>query len=131
MEKEFVSYEVALKLKELGFDEPCFTYYYELTSNLRTHLGVDIRNAWTYSGNKKLGFTLAPLYQQVFKWLRNKYGIDFSINTTYSRYNENTSKKYSGVIDNKTVFINVGFYETFEEAELAGLQKMIKIIEKE
>ena len=131
MNNEFVSYEIALKLKELGFDEPCFTYYYELTSNLRTHLGVDINNAWKYSGNKKLGFTLAPLYQQVFKWLRNKYGIDFSINTTYSRYNENTSKKYSGVIDNKTVFINVGFYDTYEEVELAGLQKMIKIIEKE
>ncbi len=130
MEKEFVSYEIALKLKNLGFDEPCFTYYYELTSNLRTHLAIDVRNAWTYSGNKKLGFTLAPLYQQVFKWLRNKYGIDFSINTTYSRYNENTSKKYSGVIDNKTVFINVGFYDTYEEVELAGLQKMIKIIEK-
>ena len=131
MEKEFVSYEIALKLKELGFDEPCFTYYYELTSNLRTHLAIDIRNAWTYSGNKKLGFTLAPLYQQVFKWFRNKYSIDFSINTIYSRYNDNTTKKYSGVIDNKTVFINVGFYETYEEAELAGLQKMIKIIEKE
>jgi hypothetical protein len=131
MEKEFVSYEVALKLKEFGFNEPCFTYYYELNSNLRTHLVVDINNAWTYSGNTNFGFTLAPLYQQVFKWLRNKYGIDFSINTTYSRYNENTSKKYSGVIDNKTVFINVGFYETYEEAELACLQKMIKIIEKE
>jgi hypothetical protein len=131
MEKEFVSYGIALKLKELGFNEPCITYYYELTSNLRTHLGVDILNAWTYKGNKKLGFTLAPLYQQVFKWLRNKYDIDFSVLTTYSRYNENTSKKYSGVINNKTVFINVGFYETYEEAELAGLQKMIKIIEKE
>jgi hypothetical protein len=129
MSNEFVSYEIALKLKELGFDEPCLTYYYELTSNLRTHLAIDIRNAWTYSGNKKLGFTLAPLYQQVFKWLRNKYDIDFSINTIYSKYNENTSKKYSGVIDNKTVFINVGFYETYEEAELAGLQKMIEIIE--
>jgi hypothetical protein len=49
--------------------------------------------------------------------------------STYSRYNENTSKKYGGVIDNKTVFINVGFYETYEKAELAGLQKMIEIIE--
>lgn len=130
MEKEFVSYEVALKLKKFGFDEPCFTYYYELNSNLRTHLVFDINNAWTYSGNTNFGFTLAPLYQQVFKWLRNKYGIDFSINTIYSRYNENTSKKYSGVIDNKTVFINVGFYDKYEEAELAGLQKMIEIIEK-
>ena len=27
MEKEFVSYEQALALKELGFDEPCFGYY--------------------------------------------------------------------------------------------------------
>jgi hypothetical protein len=130
MEKEFVSYEIALKLKELGFDEPCFTYYYELTSNLRTRCFLDINNAWTYSGNTNFGFTLAPLYQQAFKWLRNKYDIDFSVLTTYSRYNENTSKKYSGVINNKTVFINVGFYETYEEAELAGLQKMIKIIEK-
>jgi hypothetical protein len=128
MEKEFVSYEIALKLKELGYNEPCLTYYYELTSNLRTHLAIDVRNAWTYSGNKKLGFTLAPLYQQVFKWLRNKYGIDFSINTTYSKYNENTIKQYSGVIDTKTMYTNVGFYDNYEEAQLAGLQKMIEII---
>ena len=131
MEKEFVSYEIALKLKNLGFDEPCITYYFELTSNLRTHLAIDIRNAWTYSGNKKLGFTLAPLYQQVFKWLRNKYDIDISINTIYSKYNENTSKKYSGVIDNKTVFTNVGFYDTYEEAELECLNKLIMIVKQQ
>jgi hypothetical protein len=130
MRKEFVSYEIALKLKELGFDEPCLTYYYEFTSDLRTHIGVDIGNAWTYAGTNKLGFTLAPLYQQVFKWLRNEYAIDFSINTIYSKYNENTIKQYSGVIDNKTMYTNVGFYETYEKAELAGLQKMIEIIEK-
>ena len=129
MKKEFVSYEIALKLKELGFDEPCFTYYYKLSSNLRTHLAIDIRYAWTYLGTNKLEFTLAPLYQQVFRWFREKHDIDISINTTYSKYNENTSKKYGGVIDNKTVFINVGFYETYEKAELAGLQKMIEIIE--
>jgi hypothetical protein len=27
MEKEFVPYELALKLKKLGFDEPCFGLY--------------------------------------------------------------------------------------------------------
>jgi len=128
MEKEFVSYEIALKLKELGFDEPCLTYYYELTSNLRTHIGVDIGNAWTYSENKKLGFTLAPLYQQAFKWIREKHNIDISINTIYSKYNENTIKQYSGVIDTKTMYTNVGFYDNYEEAQLAGLQKMIEII---
>ena len=29
MEKEFVTYGLALKLKELGFDEPCFGMYCE------------------------------------------------------------------------------------------------------
>ena len=27
VKEQFVSYEIALKLKELGFDEPCFGYY--------------------------------------------------------------------------------------------------------
>jgi hypothetical protein len=27
MKKEFISYEQALALKELGFDEPCFGYW--------------------------------------------------------------------------------------------------------
>jgi hypothetical protein len=27
MEKEFIPYEQALALKELGFDEPCFAWF--------------------------------------------------------------------------------------------------------
>ena len=29
MDKEFIPYEQALALKELGFDEPCFRWYDE------------------------------------------------------------------------------------------------------
>ena len=39
MEKEFVTYEIALKLKELGFDEPCiagFNSYNILKHNIAT-----------------------------------------------------------------------------------------------
>lgn len=125
MNKEFVSYEIALKLKELGFKEQCFSFY-------------DIeKKLYASEGYYKIGYNvlneevIAPLYQQVFRWFRNKYGIDFSVLTTYSRYNENTIKQYSGVIDNKTMYTNVGFYDNYEEAELAGLQKMIKIIENQ
>ena len=28
MKEQFVTYEIALKLKELGFDEPCIAYYF-------------------------------------------------------------------------------------------------------
>jgi hypothetical protein len=144
MNNEFVSYEIALKLKELGFDEPCFTYYYELTSNLRTHLGVDINNAWTYSGNKKLGFTLAPLYQQVFRWFREKYNISYSIDwmSRSSEFYNGYYVHFRGINDNKInqenfIVLNdelpsKGYkvYKTYEEAELACLKKLIEIVNK-
>lgn len=38
MTKEFIPYKQALELKELGFDEPCFTYYFEDTREIRTGL---------------------------------------------------------------------------------------------
>jgi hypothetical protein len=116
MENEFVPYYEALALKELGFDEPCFTYYYELNSNLRTRLGVDINNAWTYSGNTNFGFTLAPLYQQVFRWFRETYNVHmypqkFTDNTWYVSWGDWESP----------------VFETYEEAELSCLNKLIKI----
>jgi len=133
MNNEFVSYEIALKLKQLGFDEPCFTYYYELTSNLRTHLGVDINNAWTYSGNKKLGFTLAPLYQQVFRWFRDKHNILGSIYSNASGYlfewhdsiggTHRGWSEYEGPNDG-------GCWDSYEEAEDACITKLIEIIKE-
>ena len=124
MEKEFVSYKIALKLKELGFDEPCFTYYYELTSNLRTHIGVDIGNAWTYSENKKLGFTLAPLYQQVFRWFREKYRLEGAIYRLNFKW---ASQVFN--IETSTYCFKHELFEKYEEAEIHSLQKMIEIIE--
>jgi hypothetical protein len=126
MEKEFVSYEIALKLKELGFDEPCLTYYYELTSNLRTHIGVDIGNAWKYSENKKLGFTLAPLYQQAFRFFREKYRLEGAIYRLNFKW---ASQVFN--IETSTYCFKHELFEKYEEAEIHILQKMIKIIEKE
>jgi hypothetical protein len=121
MDKEYVPYEQALELKELGFDEPCFGWYSSKENNplrfgiCKTYLGIETCSK-------------APLYQQAFKWFREKHNIDISINTIYSKYNENTSKKYGGAIDNGSVFTNVGFYDTYEEAELACLKKLIEIV---
>jgi hypothetical protein len=126
MRKEFVSVKQTLKLNELGFNEQCLGWYPDNAAALALD-GVYIGKP--SSGSYKL-LAYAPLYQQAFKWIREKHNIDISINTIYSKYNENTIKKYSGVIDNKTMYTNVGFYDNYEEAELAGLQKMIEIIEK-
>ena len=74
MEKEFVSYEMALALKELGFNEPCFTYYYNDSGKLRTNISIDIDNGWTYFPNKK-SITLAPTFSQAFRFFRGKIQV--------------------------------------------------------
>jgi hypothetical protein len=63
--KYFVPYELALKLKELGFYEPCFGYY-----TLGTELSIDIcLNQETFYGQS----CSAPIYQQAIDWLRDNY----------------------------------------------------------
>jgi hypothetical protein len=126
MNNEFVSYEIALKLKELGFDEPCFGKIYADGGNEQL--------SYPYKNSDQIGKVTscsAPLYQQVFRWFREKYDIDISINTIYSKYNENISKKYRVVIDNKTVFTNVGFYDTYEEAQIECIMDLISIIKNQ
>jgi hypothetical protein len=129
MNNEFVSYEIALKLKELGFDEPCFTYYYNINGNIRTGIVVNIYNAWTYLGTKKLGITLAPLYQQVFRWFREKKNL-YGVYTMGDDWNNFYFHIWRNDTMTKTFVTSSNWvYETYEEAELACLDEMIKIIE--
>lgn len=69
--EEFVSYFQAEKLRNLGFDEPCFTSYDDEKR---------LRNPFDYNNfikNSELssGFIAAPLFQQAFKWIAIKYGV--------------------------------------------------------
>ena len=104
MKEQFVTYEIALGLKELGFDEPCFGYYTPMKEwmmagtrlNPERHFhGCNWANSdnsmyFMYKQNsfgdrdsvvKNSEFTKAihnvtvPLWQQVVDWLREKYGI--------------------------------------------------------
>jgi hypothetical protein len=65
MKKEFVTYEQALALKELGFDEACFAKY---TSN-RLLLSINWSNVWCENINESEIY--APLKQQAIKFLLN------------------------------------------------------------
>lgn len=139
MIKEFVSYEMALELKELGFDEPCFTYYYNITGKLRTNISIDINNDMNYMLNKKLGITLAPTFSQAFRFFSENHGLDYSI-IPYSEFIENNSLKlFNAVIYRYYKNMNVqaeiiridGEIATFvnkNQLELMLLQKMIETI---
>ena len=143
LEKEFVPYEPSLDMKELGFDEPCFMFYEQGTSNKYLQKGIDDNywgdysepRDWNSIPNKPwkpfCQCISAPLYQQAFRWFREKHGIFVSI--VPNRYGSLDS--FIGWIyvplNGSTKDINVGDYKigfnTPEEAELECLKKLIEI----
>ena len=76
MEKEFISYEQALALKELGFDEECLGWYVSKTSQT---LEIEL----VKQENLLRDAIIAPLYQQAFRWFREKYDLHSYIDRVY------------------------------------------------
>lgn len=126
MEKEFVSYEMALAFKELGFNEPCFTYYYHDTGRIRKGLYINIHNAWTYPETKESETTLAPTFSQAFRWFREKYRLEGAIYRLNFKW---ASQVFN--IETSTYCFKHELFETYEEAEIHSLQKMIKAVKNE
>lgn len=120
MEKEFIPYEEALALKELGFDEKCLGYY---NDDQGKEDEIVIRKC-NYEQLHDYT-TVAPLYQQAFRWFREE-GFDF-----YIQYNVYTSVKFYEVhIREEGSQYVFGKSLTYEEAELACLKKLIEIVQK-
>ena len=112
IKNEFIPYEQALALKELGFDEPCFGHYWEnLFYYETTH-----HHPSTMPNSPES--CLAPLYQQAFRWFREKYGYYYPIH----RITNNTNQVLYSIGP------YAGDYFTYEEAELACLIKLIEIV---
>ena len=71
MKEQFVTYEIALALKELGFDEECLAYfnndkYRDLICTCENGMDGDF-TIHHYSGDVN-----APLWQQVIDWCDSK-----------------------------------------------------------
>ena len=64
---EFIPYEQALELKELGFEEPCFGAWAENELFIPEKQNPSVQSL---SNNQ----CLSPLYQQAFRFFREKYG---------------------------------------------------------
>jgi len=126
MEKEFIPYEQALALRELGFDEPCFGVYYTKDGDVRK------------CGSNEIGD--APLYQQAFRWFREKYKLSCSIELTdNSRHyyydftiydSKNRDYNDEDCFDSCKRIYDDGKFGTYEEAELECLKKLIEIVKE-
>jgi hypothetical protein len=111
---EFVPYELALELKQLGFDEPCFGVYFNPTQELL--IGKKVNE---YTKDVR---TPASTYSQAFRWFRDngKVAEIFSQLLPSNKYKWGFKiQGIEGVTD--------GFF-TYEEAELACLRHLIKTV---
>ena len=138
LKKDFVPYPESLELKDLGFNEDCFGHWNYNNGKINYWYDEQIQNErtnkWFLDEEKqfpkmnKNGCT-APLYQQAFRFFREKYKLDSMVQPTYSpKYQYRMFH-----IESKTKVQIYGNYmdkefNTYEEAELACLRKLIEIV---
>ena len=120
IEKDFIPYEEALALKELGFNEPCFGYFIA---------GQLFVTSDTVYNSLDIPVCKAPTFSQAFRWFRENHNLRCQIN-------------YIGGLINKTTWWDISVighyntdpkqwemkYQPYEEAELACLKKLIEIV---
>ena len=129
MENEFVPYELALAMKELGFDVNCLAAYVH-TTNSEYNIGIrgcgalwfDVDGLYSNS-NTEMIICSAPLNQQAFRWFREKHNIDCYIEK------DRKNRYWFYITVNTLINKSSEFcYHRYEKAELSCLEKLIEIV---
>lgn len=138
MEKQFIPYNLALELKNLGFDEECLGYYdgnhnFQYMFNGRPDKFSNRRMG--VSDSIWVGWISAPLYQQVFDWFREKYGL-LGFITNSNILGDITYHLHINSINNYTIGvncvreINIFDIKDYYQARQICLERLIELCEK-
>lgn len=145
---KFIDKELSIKLKEKGFDRPCYGFYEvsDEQNKLRLHFiaNGNLANCLKYGEDSYIN---APTIQQVLKWLREEKDIHIKSDISFRYTSEHKKDKngtYSGfmnvskpfwsflirkikngncVYDNTTASNNE--YSSYEDACIAGIEYVI------
>lgn len=124
MKAQFCSYEISLKLKELGFNEECFGAYYPD--------GELVGLKWYDNNNHRIESPkiTAFLWQQAIDWFREKHNIIIEIwyditqtdgfTWLYEIYVNNTEFEHDG-----------NYFDNYYECREQAILKTIKLCQKE
>ena len=128
MKQQFVPYEIAIKLKEKGFNEPCLANYCDKDlipyrgypdegdedSNFSTTINENITSLWV----------TAPLWQQVIDWLSIVHNIHIGIchqsNGMFDIWKNNGNLLLSGAEYKE--------FKTHQEARQAAIEHALTLI---
>lgn len=140
MDRDFIPYQQAIELKELGFDEPCYATHYHIGgSNDRPMISLIpiyapsdmgarglVRNSSLSTENVSAA---APMYHQVFRWVREVYNMEAILD-------------YIELVDNKSVYSYMLYHDSFfesndgfktfnfDEAQLECVKEIIKVLKE-
>ena len=131
MEKEFVPYEQALALKEIGFNEYCFAI-------IHSGGGLKPQTQSVLRQNSELVNYLvtSPTFSQAFRWFREKYQKNIVIFSDGFQWtfdlrwvDEDSFDKYPTVQFPRRE-VGREMFDTYEDAELKCLKKLIEIVKE-
>lgn len=112
LKKEFLTKEQALRLKDLGFFEPCIGVY----RNGEIVITTDPKDHYYYEDS-------AVTYSQAFRWFRENHGIN-----SYIKHECPDVEPYYEYVIDEDVF---DMFDTYEEAEVACIDKLIEIVKEQ
>jgi hypothetical protein len=133
MEKEFVPYDRSLKMKDIGFDEPCLGYYAGdiLCTGQPREIYLDKDGNYKKTKTESYPIVFAPTFSQAFRWFRENYDLYHVITVADLGKYESGNPNFQCAIYSKdpVLITNMDKYNTYKEAELYCLDKLIEIVE--
>jgi hypothetical protein len=126
MQKEFVTYEIANKLKNLGFDEECIGCYCIDCGNESFIFSHKFRKNSLFKEH-----ITAPLWQQAIDWLRVNHNINLGV---YPCFVFENHYNYEIIIDrdfDNMLVSNNSNVLTYEKARELGILKAIELCKQD
>ncbi len=123
----FVTYDLAVKLKEKGFDEPCLASFgeKELNGDAPDDLAICDNGSLIRNSELQHGIT-AALYDQVINWFADKHGIDIWIEHGHTKKTGDKKTTHDITIGGQGCLR--GGFDDRKKALRIAIAKTIKII---
>lgn len=121
LDKYFLNKEQSLKLKDLGFNEPCIFYFVSSDQNFGNITHSNNEGAYVKTARDNTG-TPRPSYDQAFDWFAEK---------GYSSYIDRNDYTFRYNIDKGNSILGLQGFETHTQAKIKCMETLIAILENE
>ena len=128
IKKEFVPYDLALELKELGFDEEVVSMFYNGDNITYLNIPNKVNNEIISINKQKLNCLSRPTFSQAFRFFREKYMLSGEIYIFKNIWNFDIEDISNSI---QLYTSDIMCYNSYEEAELECLVKLIDIVKRQ